>query len=96
LSIRTIATATGLSSSRVHQLLHADDTRQIAQAVHAVLATGNRSEAPSDTPTSLTLAAMKQQLSEEAEVLGWCIGWLEQLMRGEPAIVNLRASSDPC
>ena len=25
----------------------------------------------------------------------WCIGWLEQLARGEKVVVNLRAESDP-
>ena len=25
----------------------------------------------------------------------WCIGWLEQLARGETVVVNLRAETDP-
>jgi hypothetical protein len=29
------------------------------------------------------------------EILRWCIGWLEQLARGEPVVVNLRAATDP-
>jgi hypothetical protein len=43
----------------------------------------------------VTLAAMPQQLGEEAEVLSWCIQGLEPWARGEPVIVNLRVPCDP-
>jgi hypothetical protein len=94
LSIRKIAQETGLSSSRVHQLLHTEETRQIAQALNALLTTGKTIEEPSPNPEPSNLAAVQQQLFEEGEVLGWCIEWLEQLMRGEQVIVNLRPPSD--
>ena len=38
---------------------------------------------------------LQQQLADEGEVMRWCIGWLEQLARGEKVVVNLRAESDP-
>ncbi len=34
-------------------------------------------------------------MADEGEVIRWCIGWLEQLARGERVVVNLRAESDP-
>ncbi len=34
-------------------------------------------------------------MADEGEVIRWCIGWLEQLDRGERVVVNLRAESDP-
>jgi DNA-directed RNA polymerase specialized sigma24 family protein len=61
LSIRKIATATGLSSSRVHPLLQLEEARQIAQAVNTVLTTGNRIEAPLAHLDPVTLAGMQQQ-----------------------------------
>lgn len=38
---------------------------------------------------------MQARLAEEVAVLRWCIGWLEQLARGETVVVNLRAATDP-
>jgi Mg-chelatase subunit ChlI len=35
------------------------------------------------------------RLAEEVEILRGCISWLEQLPRGEPVVVNLRAETDP-
>ena len=95
LSIRKIATTTDLSSSRVHQLLHTDEAREVPEwlnrlaepdvtaAEHAV---GEHSQPPT---------ALHRRLADEVEVLRWCIGWLEQLARGEPVVVNLRAETDP-
>jgi hypothetical protein len=94
LSIRKIAQVTGLSSSRVHQLLHTDGTRQLAQAVNALLTAGQSIEEPSPNLEPLDLETVQQQLFEEGEVLGWCIEWLEQLRRGEQVVVNLRSPSD--
>lgn len=95
LSIRKIAQMTGLSSSRVHQLLHTEETRQIAQAVQALLTTSTNARKSAAHAESLTLEAMQQQLAQEAEVLGWCIEWLEQLAAGRQVVVNLRAPTDP-
>lgn len=40
-------------------------------------------------------ALVKAHTVDEGEVIRWCIGWLEQLARGERVVVNLRAESDP-
>lgn len=94
LSIRQIAATTGLSSSRVHQLLHTNEAEQIAQGLSALSKPdGGIEEQSSDLGTS-TLTNLQQQLADEGEVLGWCITWLEQLSRGEPVSVNLRPPSD--
>ncbi len=94
LSIRKIATTTGLSSSRVHQLLHTDEAEQIAQGLSALNTPNGCVEKQSPDPVTSELTAVQQQLSEEGEVLRWCIVWLEQLARGEPVIVNLRPPAD--
>ncbi len=44
---------------------------------------------------ALPYFSLQQQLADEGEVIRWCIGWLEQLARGERVVVNLRAESDP-
>ena len=95
LSIRKIALAAGVSSSRVHQLLHTKETAQIAQAIHALLSAATTVEEPSSDLETLNLVTVQQQLAEAAEVLDWCIEWLEQLAQGKRVIVNLRAASDP-
>ena len=93
-SIRKIATVTGLSSSRVHQLLYTEEAEQIAQGVSALKITdGYVEEQSADIETS-ELTALQQSLSDEGEVLRWCIQWLEQLARGESVVVNLRPPSD--
>ncbi len=94
LSIRKIAAVTGLSSSRVHQLLHTDEAEQIAQGLSTLSTPDGCVEEQSSDPGTPALTALQQQLSNEGEVLRWCIEWLEQLSRGEPVVVNLRPSSD--
>ena len=96
LSMRKIATAMGLSSSRVHQLLHTDEATQIPEWLTSLnepkfsndeLSVGDE---PNHEPKEL-----RQQLANEVEVMHWCITWLEQLARSERVVVNLRAKSDP-
>lgn len=94
LSIRKIAMATGLSSSRVHQLLHTDEAKQIAQPLQALNRTDNSIEEQLSQSETPELEALQQQLSEEGEVLRWCIEWLEKLARDEPVVINLRPPSD--
>jgi hypothetical protein len=94
LSIRKIAGATGLSSSRVHQLLHTDEAQQIAQPLQILHKTDGRLKEPSSPSAIPALETLQQHLSEEAEVLRWCIGWLEKLARGERVVVNIRPPSD--
>ena len=84
LSVRQIATATGLSSSRVHQLLGSDEARAIPRWLSQQRRRGRPS--PSDVPA---------RLADELEALRRCREWLECLERGEPAVVNLRPETDP-
>jgi hypothetical protein len=84
LSVRQIAAATGLSSSRVHQLLGSDEARGIPRW----LSQRRRRDRPSrpDIPA---------RLAGELEALRRCREWLERLERGEPVVVNLRPETDP-
>jgi hypothetical protein len=94
LSIRRIAAATSLSSSRVHQLLHTDEAGEIPDWLSRL---AEREVGADERPVgkqTLPPTALQQQLADESEVLGWCIGWLEQLARGETVVVNLRAETD--
>ncbi len=94
LSIRKIAAATGLSSSRVHQLLHTHEACQIPEWLNSL---NNPQENTDEQPAGKEMQSLKhfqQQLAEETEVMRWCIDWLEQLARGERVIINLRAESD--
>jgi hypothetical protein len=95
LSIRKIAEITGLSSSRVHQLLHTDEARQIPDWLPDLPDSKSEMDAQSDDEDKLLLSELQQQLADEGEVMRWCIDWLGQLARGEKVVVNLRASSDP-
>lgn len=95
LSIRKIAEITDLSSSRVHQLLHTDEARQIPDWLISGQDADIRRNESSDEEKKPSLKELQQQLADEGEVIRWCIGWLEQLARGEKVVVNLRASSDP-
>lgn len=95
LSIRKIAEATGLSSSRVHQLLHTDEARQIPDWLNDLSASLSGMEFESDGQQKRELSELQQELADEGEVLRWCIEWLKKLARGEQVVVNLRAESDP-
>ena len=95
LSIRKIAQATGLSSSRVHQLLHTDEALQIPDWLRDLPNSNIKIDAQSDGEDKLSLRELQQQLADEGEVMRWCINWLEKLARGEKVVVNLRAESDP-
>src|SRR3954447_12519924 len=84
LSVRRIAAATGLSSSRVHQLLGSDEAREIPGGP-----TQRRRQAPRSHP------AAPAGLAGELEALRRCREWLERLDRGEQVVVNLRPATDP-
>ena len=94
LSIRTIAKVTGLSSSRVHQLLHTDEAERIPEWLNNLSVSLSKmvTESNGQHPS---LSELQQELADEGEVLRWCINWLEKLARGEKVVVNLRASIDP-
>jgi hypothetical protein len=84
LSIRQIAASTGLSSSRVHQLLGSDEAREIPRWLSQPRRRGRPS--PPDVPA---------RLADELEALRRCREWLERLEGGEPVVVNLRPETDP-
>src|SRR6516162_2498484 len=78
LSIRQIAAATGLSSSRVHPLLGWDEAREILRWLSPQRRRGRPS--PPEVPA---------RLAEELEALRRCHEGLERLDRGERVVVNL-------
>jgi hypothetical protein len=84
LSVRQIAAATGLSSSRVHQLLGSDDAREIPRWLSQQRRRDRLSQA--DVPG---------RLAGELEALRRCREWLERLDRGEQVVVNLLPETDP-
>jgi len=84
LSIRQIAAATGLSSSRVHQLLGSDEAREIPRWLSQQRRWGRPS--PPEVPA---------RLADELEALRRCHEWLERLDRGARVVVNLRPETDP-
>ncbi len=93
LSIRQIATATGLSAARVHQLL----TDNAAADIPVWLSQLREHDWPgaesgATDPPGASLAAT---LTEEVTALRQCLGWLEQAERGETVVVNLRPDADP-
>ena len=95
LSMRNIAAATGLSSSRVHQLLSDEESTEIPQWLSQLRQQESSSADGTATGSSSPETDFQARLAEEVEVLRWCIGWLEQVARGETVTVNLRAEADP-
>jgi DNA-binding transcriptional MerR regulator len=91
LSIRKIAGVTGLSSSRIHQLLRVPEAREIpvwlSQLRESTGVFGPKNEA--ESPEQI-----QSRLSREVETLRRCIDWLQRLERGENVIVNLRLDTD--
>jgi hypothetical protein len=93
LSIRQIARATGVSPTRIHQLLQADEAREIPVWLsqlqdHRLAPAGDREgDPPGPSPSGRT------RLADEAEVLRWCITWLERLEQADHVVVNLRPAS---
>jgi hypothetical protein len=94
LSIRQIATATGLSRSRIHQLLQDPEAREIPIWLTPLRARDHTSKGATDTEPSSSQTAMQAHVADEVEVLGWCLDWLAQLERGEMVVVNLRPDSE--
>jgi AraC-like DNA-binding protein len=87
LSIRQIAAATGLSSSRVHQLLGSEESREIPRWLNQ--------RRDQKAPPSLVHPDLQARLAGEMDALRRCREWLEHLDRGEQVVVNLRPESDP-
>jgi hypothetical protein len=87
LSIRQIAAATGLSSSRVHQLLGSDESREIPRWLSQ---RRDQEAVPSQGRPDL-----QARLAGEMDALRRCREWLERLEHGDQVVVNLRPESDP-
>src|SRR4051794_39188414 len=73
LSIRQIAGATGLSSSRVHQLLDSEEARGIPRWL---------SQWRDEAAPPRGHRALRSRLSGELDALRQCREWLERLERG--------------
>ena len=89
LSMRKIAAATDLSSSRVHQLLQSDEAREIPKWLSQLREPELVCEDPpgADLPSPQPL--IQARLTEELEVLRWCLDWLERLEHSDEVVVNL-------
>jgi hypothetical protein len=94
LSIRNIAAATDLSSSRVHQLLRSDAARDIPKWLSQLRALALVSEDSPDADRPSSPFPLQTRLTEELEVLRWCLDWLERLERSNEVVVNLRPSTE--
>src|SRR3954471_12214158 len=79
LSIRQIAAATGLSRSRVHQLLGSDEAKEVPRWLSQ-----RRGQA---TVSSEGQADFQARLAAETIALRQCRDWLRLLQRGERVIV---------
>ena len=86
LSIRKIAAATNLSSSRVHQLLQSEES----QAIPKWLSQLREAALVNENASGIDGLSLQSRLAEELEVLRWCLDWLERLEHSNEVIVNLR------
>jgi transposase len=94
LSIRKVAGVTGLSSSRIHQLLNAPEAHGIPVWL-SQLRQSRGGSAPKNEAEGPELETKIQSRSpREVEALRRCIDWLQRLERGENVIVNLRPDTD--
>ena len=91
LSIRRIATATTLSSSRVHQLLHSEEASQIPEWLSALSVDETPVEVAAVDCNSPTVNDWQRSLADEVGLIHQCIEWLAKLARDEKVVVNLRA-----
>jgi IclR helix-turn-helix domain len=94
LSIRKIAAATGLSRSRIHQLLQEQEAHEIPEWLTHLRDREVNPDTPSDTDQRAPDASIRAHIASEVEVLRWCMAWLEQLEQGEMVVVNLRPDTD--
>ena len=95
LSIRQIARATGLSPTRVHQLLKADEAREIPMWLsqrHDDGRSPHAADREADPPA--VQHPIQTRLATEVEVLRWCLAWLEQLEHEAHVVVNLRPETE--
>src|SRR5512144_2089355 len=93
LSVRQIAAATGLSSSRAHQILGSDEAREIPRWL-SQQRRQNQPDRPQEAARSPLHPDLQTRLAGELEALRRCREWLERLDRGETVVVNLRPETD--
>ena len=98
ISIRTLATAIGLSPSRVHQLVADADLDALDAALGELRAAGWPAPEDPDSNEDTDLDGrdhLADRLSDEVDWLRQCAGWLRQLDGGGyPPAVNLRPAAD--
>src|SRR6266436_9131824 len=94
LSIRKIAGATGLSSSRIHRLLNAPEAKEIPVWVSQLRQSSGGSDGKKKAERPESETEIRSRLAREVEVLRECIDWLQRLERGENVVVNLRPDAD--
>jgi hypothetical protein len=98
ISIRTLATAIGLSPSRVHQLVADANLGALDAALGELRVAGCPApeDPEGDEDTGLDgRDHLADRLSDEVDWLRQCAGWLKQLdAGGYPPAVNLRPAAD--
>ena len=94
LSIRKIAGATSLSSSRIHQLLNAPEAQQIPVWLSELRSSDAGSDGKETAEGTEPETKIRARLAREVEVLRCCIDWLQRLERGETVVVNLRPETE--
>ncbi len=94
LSIPQIATATGLSPSRVHQLLGSDEAREIPRWLSQQRGRDHSDHPRQEAAPIQVHADLRARLAGELDALRRCREWLERLDRGEMVVVNLRPETD--
>ena len=94
LSIRKIAAATDLSASRIHQLLQADEAREIPTWLSHLRDPERVDVSSPSAGRPLSPLPIQVFLADELEVLRWCLDWLERLEHGNEVVVNLRPATE--
>ena len=94
LSIRKVAGVTGLSSSRIHQLLNAPEAQGIPVWLSQLRQSRGGSAPKNEAEGPELETKIQSRLPREVEALRRCIDWLQRLERGENVIVNLRLDTD--
>ncbi len=95
LSIRQIASGTGLSPSRVHQLLGSDEAREIPRWLSQQRGRDHSDHPRQEAAPIQVHADLQARLAGELDALRRCREWLKRLDRGEMVVVNLRPETDP-
>ncbi len=98
ISIRALATAAGLSPSRVHQIVAAADLDALDAALSELRAAGWPAPEDPDSGEDIELGdrdSIADRLSDEVSWLRQCADWLAHLDADRyPPAVNLRPSAD--